>query len=646
MLYISAVIGLLAIFSCWAQFSLAVASAWASYGERATESLDSFIASESPVALQGVLNNIGSDGQKAVGVDPGLVVASPSTTDPDYFYTWTRDSALTFKMLIDTFIAGAPSLQSEIENYVHAQALLQTVANPSGDLTDGSGLGEPKFEVNSTAFTGPWGRPQRDGPALRATALIAYSRWLLSHGGESSVSTVIWPIISNDLDYVGQYWNETGFDLWEEVRGSSFFTTAMQHRALVEGQALAEQIGKACTSCKSQASQILCFLQAFWNGEFIVSNINNKNGRNGRDANSILGSIHSFDPASACDDTTLQPCSPRALANHKAVTDSFRSLYDINLGIPEGAAVAVGRYTEDVYMGGNPWYINTLAAAEQLYDALYQFDRLGYLDVDTTSLPFYRDLDPLIEVGTYPSSSAVYANITSAIQRYADGYLIIVQNYTPSDGHLTEQYSRDDGSPLSAVDLTWFHSDDISAYASFLTCIARRSSIVPASWGASTVDRAPTTCTGTSARGTYAPPPLKCSMNASVVAVTFDVRESTIYGETVYVSGSIAELGSWDSGSGLELNANRYTSSDPLWHLISLPLLPLHQKRQAGTLLMLPACRSGTATSLPAGESFEYNYYKTGTDGMTVTYEEGGNRSYTVAEGCARNVVQSDVWQQ
>ncbi|KAL9029390.1 MAG: hypothetical protein Q9196_002361 [Gyalolechia fulgens] len=492
-------------------------------------------------------------------------------------------------MLIDTFIAGDMSLQPEIEDYVSAQALLQTVANPSGDLTDGTGLGEPKFEANGTAFTGPWGRPQRDGPALRATALIAYSRWLLSHGSESNVSTTIWPIISNDLNYVGQYWNRTGFDLWEEVDGSSFFTTAVQHRALVEGQALAEQIGKTCTACESQAPQVLCFLQSFWNGDFVVSNINDQKGRSGKDANSILGSIHTFDPTAACDDPTFQPCSPRALANHKAVTDSFRSAYSINLGIPEGTAVAVGRYIEDVYMGGNAWYISTLAAAEQLYDALYQFDRLGRLDVDATSLLFYRDLDPSIQVGSYPSSSELYANTTSAIRRYADGYLTIVQKYTPSDGSLAEQYSREDGSPVSAADLTW-------SYASFLTAIARRSFIVPDTWGASTANRPPATCASTSAPGTYAPPPLSCSVNASVVAVTFDVQEMTLYGETVY------------------------TSSNPLW--------------------------SGTIEPTPAGESFEYKYYKTGTDGVTVTWEGGENRRYTVPKGCAENVVQLDRWQQ
>lgn len=273
------------------------------------------------------------------------------------FYTWTRDSALTSMMLIDALIAGETSLQPYIEDYIRAQAELQTVPNPSGDLENGAGLGEPKFNVDETAFTGSWGRPQRDGPALRAITLIAYSNWLISTGQNSIVASDIWPIIANDLAYVGQYWNQTTFDLWEEVNGSSFFTTAVQHRALVEGNILASQISKSCPSCTSQSPQILCFLQNFWNGQYILANIHTNNGRSGKDTNTLLASIHTFDPDANCDDTTFQPCSPRALANHKAVTDSFRSIYALNSATPKGAPVAVGRYAEDVYQGGNPWFV-------------------------------------------------------------------------------------------------------------------------------------------------------------------------------------------------------------------------------------------------------------------------------------------------
>src|SRR5882757_2976972 len=91
--------------------------------------------------------------------------------------------------------------------------------------------------------------------------------------------------------------NNTGYDLWEEVSGSSFFTVAAQHRALVEGSALAALLGKSCTYCDSQAPQVLCFLQTFWGSSqgYILANTNQNNGRTGKDANTLLGAIHQFD---------------------------------------------------------------------------------------------------------------------------------------------------------------------------------------------------------------------------------------------------------------------------------------------------------------------------------------------------------------
>lgn len=54
------------------------------------------------------------------------------------------------------------------------------------------------------------------------------------------------------------------------------------------------------------------------------------------------------------------------------------------------------------------------------------------------------------------------------------------QKYTPSNGALAEQYNRADGTPLSAVDLTW-------SYAAFLTAYNARANVLPASWGAASV---------------------------------------------------------------------------------------------------------------------------------------------------------------
>ncbi|KAJ6028941.1 uncharacterized protein N7446_011718 [Penicillium canescens] len=606
--------------------------------------VDSWLASETTVARQGILDNIGSAGAYSASAKPGVVIASPSTSDPDYYYTWTRDSALVFKTLIDMFKNGDTALLEVIEEYISAQAYIQTVSNPSGGLSGGGGLGEPKFNVDETAFTGSWGRPQRDGPALRATALISFGEWLIDNGYTTYATNIVWPVVRNDLSYVAQYWNQTGYDLWEEVSGSSFFTIAAQHRALVEGSSFASKVGSSCSYCDSQAPQVLCFLQSFWTGSYTLANFGG--GRTGKDANTILGSIHTFDPEAGCDDTTFQPCSARALANHKAVTDSFRSIYTVNSGKAAGVAVSVGRYAEDSYYNGNPWYLCTLAAAEQLYDALYTWNKIGSLTITSVSLSFFKDIYSSAATGTYASSSSTYASIVSAVKTYADGYVSIVETYAMSNGSLAEQFSRSDGSPLSARDLTW-------SYAALLTANERRNAVVPAPWGETSASSVPSQCSSTSAIGTFStatntawPTTLTSGSGSgtttatgtttkvtttttkttstttactapTAVAVTFNVIATTVYGENVKLAGSISQLGSWSTSSAIALSASSYTSSNHLWFV--------------------------TAT-LPAGTTFSYKYIRVESDG-SIQWESDPNRSYTVPAVCGTtSVTISDTW--
>lgn len=454
--------------------------------------------------MQGVLNNIGANGSLVEGASPGIVVASPSTEDPNYFFTWTRDAALTLKFLVDSYINGNVALGPVIQEYIISQAKLQPVDNLSGTFASGAGLGEPKFYTNLTAFYGEWGRPQHDGPALRATAIMSYAKSIMAASGDNTatVRDVIWPIVSNDLNYVAQYWNSTGFDLWEEVNGTSFFTTAVQYRALIEGAKFAQSINETCDACSSQAPNALCLLQNYWDGTSIISNINLQGNwqRSGLDCNSILTSIHLYDPESGCTDSTFQPCSSRALSNHKAVVDSFRGdVYTINSNLGPGEAAAVGRYAEDVYYQGNPWYLCTLAAAEQLYSAGHQWNTTGSITVDNVNSDFFNDLVPNTTNGNYPSDSPEYASLTEAVRRYADGFVAVVQKYTPENGALAEQYSRENGTAVSARDLTW-------SYASFLAMQFARNNTLPQSWGESEANSVPNTCEASSVIGTYVTP--------------------------------------------------------------------------------------------------------------------------------------------
>ncbi|KIM75770.1 carbohydrate-binding module family 20 protein [Piloderma croceum F 1598] len=508
--------------------------------------IDSYISTEGPIAKVGLLANIGPSGSKADGAQAGIVIASPSKSNPDYFYTWTRDSSLVFKALIDQYTLGidtSPSLRTLIDHFVNAEATLQQVNNPSGTVSTG-GLGEPKFNVDETAFTDPWGRPQRDGSALRSTALITYANYLLANDNSSYVTSTLWPILKLDLDYISQNWNETTFDLWEEVSSSSFFTTAVQHRALREGTKLATAIGETAvvSGYTTQAQNVLCFLQSYWNTAGYVT-ANTGGGRSGKDVNTILASIHTFDPAAGCDTATFQPCSDRALSNLLIYVDAFRNVYSINSGIAENAAVATGRYPEDIYQGGNPWYLATLAVAEQLYDALYVWNAEGFLNITPTSLPFFQVFSSSADVGTYASTTSIYINLTTAIKSYADDFVQIVAKYTPSGGGLAEQYSKSDGTPLSAVDLTW-------SYASAITAFQARNGTVPASWGAS---------------GLIVPS--ECLSN--IVAVTFNVQATTVFGENIYIVGSVNALENWSPYNALLLSAANY----PTWSItVNLPV--------------------------------------------------------------------------
>lgn len=241
---------------------------------RSSVDIDAFVTAERSIALQGVLNNIGANGSLADGAAAGFVVASPSKANPDCksiislfclivnthheadFYTWTRDSALTLKMIVDEFLLGATELQPYIEDYLHAQAVLQTVTNPSGTLLpSGKGLGEPKYNVDGTRYNGNWGRPQRDGPALRAIALITYSNWLVANGQVARAKTVVWPIISNDLSYVGQYWYV------------SFRSFVRESMLIYQGILLALICGKRCLGPVSSPFKIS--IEHWWRAQHL-----------------------------------------------------------------------------------------------------------------------------------------------------------------------------------------------------------------------------------------------------------------------------------------------------------------------------------------------------------------------------------------
>ncbi len=252
------------------------------------------------------------------------------------------------------------------------------------------GLGEPKFEVDGQPFMGGWGRPQRDGPPLRALSLIPYANFLLDRGWPADNAYVREKLydptkvrtehsaIKNDLEYTAHRWKEQplGFDLWEEARGTHFFTLMVSRKALVDGARLAEQLGDpgAARYYHNEAQEIGQVLRGFWSSKgFLRATLEDIPGslpveadnappgvRRSLDCAVPLAIIHGSDRQQS--DSEWSADSDKVLATLRHYVLSFDGLYPINggRGTHWTGGWAVGRYAEDVYNGNgksraNPW---------------------------------------------------------------------------------------------------------------------------------------------------------------------------------------------------------------------------------------------------------------------------------------------------
>ena len=80
-------------------------------------------------------------------INSGIVIASPSKKNPDYFYHWTRDSALVMKTICKYYKETKDNrCFKQIINYIDLESHHQK-------LDTLSGLGEPKFNVDKKEYS-------------------------------------------------------------------------------------------------------------------------------------------------------------------------------------------------------------------------------------------------------------------------------------------------------------------------------------------------------------------------------------------------------------------------------------------------------------------------------------------------------------
>ncbi|ODV76804.1 glycoside hydrolase family 15 protein [Suhomyces tanzawaensis NRRL Y-17324] len=460
---------------------------------------ETWIIKQKEVSFQGILNNIGgiSDFLNETEVAKGAVIASPSKNDPDYFYQWTRDAALTIKSLIyyiqDAEFEGVDHIKLIVESYIENNYYLQRLDNKSGRFDDDSksGLGEPKFHADNTAFNEHWGRPQRDGPGLRVITILSYLSLLdkfekgVGNTFLGSKEFIYQEIVKPDLIYISKNWQEEGFDLWEEISSLHFFGSITQLRALKDGVRVAKELKDDpdfIETLQNTYDDLKAFIveisgYAPESHPYIIETPSYlKSGkRSGLDSAVLLGSIHSHNIESNDHaDVPFDVTDGRILNTLSAMVGDMKYRYPINhnkIGFERGIGAALGRYPEDVYDGhgtseGNPWFLSTATAAEVIYKFLYKLGKnRENIVVNSENKDFFKDFIDIERIETeadaqivIPYGSTTYVSLTRNLFHYSDSFLEIIKDHVDNSGHMSEQFNKYHGYMQGATDLTWSYS--------------------------------------------------------------------------------------------------------------------------------------------------------------------------------------------
>ena len=428
-------------------------------------------------ATRKMLTNISPPGAR-----PGAVIASPSRSDPDYYYCWVRDAALV--MYVVGLLCGRSTARrakavylKRLTEYVEFSRFTQTTPDRT------AGLGEPKFHVDGTAFTGEWGRPQNDGPALRAITLSRFADHLLDRGNSRYVLKHLYTpglpansVIKSDLEYVSHHWREPSFDYWEEENADHFSTRMVQRRALLGGADLAERLNEpgAADWYRQQAAFIGAELERHWLREAgcIRTSVNHDAGisykTSGLDTAVMLGVLHGEVPG-----RSFSVIEDHVLATAQCIRDRFDGLYGVNTSQPGRPGVAIGRYPEDRYDGyrtdseGNPWFLAGNGFAEYYYRVAGTLRARGEIRLTATNLAFFRALlapgqaATLSEGMTLNQWHVLFGTILASLCHEGDDF--IRRTLFHADGALSEQFHRTTGDMTAARNLTWSYSSLISA---------------------------------------------------------------------------------------------------------------------------------------------------------------------------------------
>jgi glucoamylase len=375
--------------------------------------------------------------------------------EPDYFFHWFRDSSVVMDALRVLYLDGVAGDEAlvDFEDFLRFSLSLhrldgrRLVEDPKwrrriaadfekfvrgpdelANVRGASVVAETRVNPDGTLDISRWARPQHDGPATRALAVL---RWVRDVALNQPSRTLAGELLRVDLAFLCSHWHIPSFDIWEEDAGEHYYTLRLTAAALREGGGWLQTQGEDALAreCEVAAQAIAPRLDAFWDAHDAIYRsrtlASGAPSTKELDISVILAAIHAggHDTAHTVDDERMQSTLARLEA-------FFDRQYPINRMRDPRFGPALGRYPGDVYFSGGAYFFSTLGAAEFCFRAGLQGDRGSWI-------------------------------------AHGDAYLETVRKYTLPDGAMSEQFDQRTGEQTSARHLAW-------SYAGFITCVAAR----------------------------------------------------------------------------------------------------------------------------------------------------------------------------
>ncbi len=378
---------------------------------------------------------------------PGSILASTRQAnwnpEPDYFHHWVRDAAIALRA-VPLAMEAAPHdrefWQRAIAEHVDFSLAITdphrsgprnnplrggTKADhlkflrPDTELAALSGrawLEEPRFAADGSVDLERWNRPQDDGPSLRASALMYLTDTIPEIGNPKTDA-----LIERDLDHLKHIAGRPSIGPWEETPARrSSFTLIAQWDALDRGS---RRLGKRDHSLRDAAHKVRVLMEEAHDDQTDGWRESVEAPAGQLDSATVLAILHA-----GRQNGPFARSARRTRATVAGLERVFSELYEVSR---DWSVPAIGRFANDVYFGGNPWFPTTLGFAELHY----------WIAIDTA------------EKATFTK---------------AEAWMGLIQNVAPKPvGPLPEQFDRISGAPVSCRSLTW-------SAAAFLEAAAAR----------------------------------------------------------------------------------------------------------------------------------------------------------------------------